>query len=223
MIKLPSKTRLMAGLLPVFLILIALAVLAIHVFEIPNPVAKTESGSRLSERLFDDLGVLKLPQSTDPIEISLTDIDGKYVSLSDFRGKIVFLNFWTTWCPTCRIEMPSMERLHQKFKDQDFAMVTINLQESASQVKKFFKDFKLTFTALLDTNGEISAGFGLRSIPTTFILDKNGRIFGSVLGPREWDSKEAFAFFEHMTVTPRAPLSLLKEPGRGIFASRDQW
>jgi thiol-disulfide isomerase/thioredoxin len=123
-------------------------------------------------------------------------MNGRNVSLSDFRGKIVFLNFWTTWCPTCRIEMPSMEKLHRKLKDKDFAMVTVNLQESASQVKTFFKEFKLTFTALLDLTGEVGVAFGIRAIPTTYILDKTGRIIGQVLGPREWDSKDAIALFE---------------------------
>jgi len=75
-------------------------------------------------------------------------------------------------------------------------MVTINLQESASQVKTFFKEYKLTFTALLDSTGEVGASFGIRAIPTTYILDKTGRIIGRVNGPREWDSKAAIALFE---------------------------
>jgi thioredoxin-related protein len=91
-----------------------------------------------------------------------------------------------------------MEKLHQKFKDKDFAMVTVNIQESSSQVEKFFKKFKLTFTALLDTTGEVAIGFSIRSIPTTFILDKSGRTIGTIMGPRVWDSKKAIALFEHL-------------------------
>ena len=97
------------------------------------------------------------------------------------------------------IEMPSMEKLHQKLKDKDFAMVTINLQESAATVINFFEKYNLTFTTLLDTTGDVGAAFGIRAIPTTFILDKNGRLIGKVLGPREWDSKSSFALFEHLT------------------------
>lgn len=158
--------------------------------------AKTDS--RGMDRLFSIVGVIKVPPAEDPVKINLKDMNGKNTSLSDFKGKIVFLNFWTTWCPTCRIEMPSMEKLHQKLKNKDFAMVTINLQESASQVKSFFEEFKLTFTALLDPAGEVSASFGIRSIPTTYILDKTGRIIGLVSGPREWDSKAAIALFENL-------------------------
>ena len=158
--------------------------------------AKTDS--RGMDRLFSIVGVIKVPPAEDPVKINLKDMNGKNTSLSDFKGKIVFLNFWTTWCPTCRIEMPSMEKLHQKLKNTDFAMVTINLQESAPQVKAFFEEFKLTFTALLDSTGEVGASFGIRAIPTTYILDKTGRIIGQVSGPREWDSKAAIALFENL-------------------------
>ena len=158
--------------------------------------AKTDSGEMY--RMFSTMGVIKILPTEDPVVISLKDMNGSNVSLADFKGKIVFLNFWTIWCPTCRIEMSSMEKLHQKLKNKDFAMVTINLQESASQVKAFFKEFKLTFTALMDSNGEVGASFGIRAIPTTYILDKTGRIIGMVNGPREWDSKEAIALFEYL-------------------------
>jgi len=150
------------------------------------------------EKLFSDMGVLQVPDVADPVEIVLEDPYGLQIRLSDFRGKIVFINFWTTWCLACVIEMPSMEKLHQKFKDKDFAMVTINLQESAATVINFFKKYNLTFTTLLDTTGDVGAAFGIRAIPTTFILDKNGRLIGKVLGPREWDSKSSFALFEHL-------------------------
>jgi thiol-disulfide isomerase/thioredoxin len=191
------KKHLTIKILLGFIILILFAFIAMHVFD-ADPLAKAKSESRKLERLYEDMGVLKLPRNTDPIEIRLKDLNGNLVSLSDFRGRIVFLNFWTTWCPTCRIEMPSMEKLHQKFKDQDFAMVTVNIQESAAQVEKFYKNFKLTFTTLLDTTGEVAIGFRIRSIPTTFILDKSGRIIGTIMGPREWGAKKALALFEHL-------------------------
>jgi peroxiredoxin len=159
--------------------------------------AKTES--RDLDRLFSDMGVLQIPYPTDPIEITLKDPNGQQVSLSDFRGKIVFINFWTTWCLACVVEMPSMEKLHQKFKDKDFIMLAINLQESASKVKQFFKEYELTFMALLDTTGDVGVGFGIRSIPMTFILDKRGRIIGKALGPRQWESKDSIALFDYLT------------------------
>ena len=159
--------------------------------------AKTET--QKLDRLFSEMGVIKIPHSTEPVEITLKDSDGRQVSLSDFRGKIVFINFWTTWCLACVIEMPSMEKLHQKFKDKDFVMLAINLQESASKIKQFYKEYKLTFTTLLDTTGDVGTGFGIRSIPTTFILDKKGIMIGKVLGPREWEGKKSIALFEYLT------------------------
>jgi len=177
------------------IIIVCLGLGAIFIYSVELS-AKTDS--RGMDKLFSIVGVIKVPPAKDPVAINLKDINGKNISLSDFKGKIVFLNFWTTWCPTCRIEMPSMEKLHQKLKNKDFTMVTINLQESASQVKAFFKEFKLTFTALLDPTGEVGASFGIRAIPTTYILDKTGRIIGWTNGPREWDSKAAIALFENL-------------------------
>ena len=177
-------------LIPVVFGFIGLGSLPIDLF------AETESQEL--ERLFSDMGVLKIPPDSDPLEIRLSDPDGRPVSLSEFRGKIVFINFWTTWCLACVIEMPSMEKLHQKFKDKNFVMVAINLQESAARVKQFFEEHKLTFLTLLDTTGDVGAGLGIRSIPTTFILDKNGRLIGKALGPREWEGKESIALFEYL-------------------------
>jgi len=178
------------------IILLLCSGIAALFFFITELSAKTDSGEMY--RLFSTMGVIKILPTEDPVVINLKDMNGNNVRLSDFKGKIVFLNFWTTWCPTCRIEMPSMEKLHQKLENKDFAMVTINLQESASQVKGFFQEFKLSFTALLDTTGEVGASFGIRAIPTTYILDKTGRIIGQVNGPRAWDSKEAIALFENL-------------------------
>lgn len=155
--------------------------------------------SRQLERLFEAMGVLQIPPAAQPVEIELKDQNGRPTRLSEFRGKIVFINFWTTWCPACVIEMPSMEKLHQKFKDNDFAMVGINLQESDATVFKFYKEYKLTFTTLLDSTGEVGTAFRILGIPTTFILDKNGIIIGKVMGPREWGSRDSFTLFEYLT------------------------
>jgi peroxiredoxin len=77
-------------------------------------------------------------------------------------------------------------------------MVAINLQETDAQVKSFFDKYKLSFTALLDSNGEVATWFGVGSLPTTFVLDKQGRIIGSALGPREWDSQASIALFDYL-------------------------
>ena len=158
----------------------------------------TEPSDFETERLFRDMKIIRMHRIAPPVEISLLDIHGKQVTLADFKGKIVFLNFWTTWCPECRIEMPLMEKLHKRFKDRDFAVVAVNLRESATRVKNFFDEYKLTFTALLDSKGKIGPRFGVRAVPTTFILDKEGGIIGKVFGSREWNSQKSFDLFEHL-------------------------
>jgi peroxiredoxin len=154
------------------------------------------------ERLFGNLDILKMPHATRPLDIQLKDIFGNTVSLSDFRGKIVFLNFWASWCPTCVVEMPSMEKLHRLFKNQDFALVAVNMQEGATQVKSFFEKWQLSFTALLDSSGEVATALAVNALPTTFFLNKEGRIMGMALGPREWDSQASVELFEFLINRP---------------------
>ena len=114
----------------------------------------------------------------------------------------MFLNFWATWCQSCLVEMPAMEKLYRRFKDKDFAMVSVSIQDPPLAVKRFFLMNKLTFTALLDQSGKTVPGFAIRAIPTTLILDKSGRIFGRVMGPREWDSRESVAMFNRLIENP---------------------
>jgi thiol-disulfide isomerase/thioredoxin len=187
----PIRKIVLLLLIPVALASAGLVFLKIDLF--------AEAENRDLERLFKEMGVVQVPPAADPIEIQLKDQNGRLTNLSEFRGKIVFINFWTTWCLSCVIEMPSMEKLHQKFKDKDFAMVGINLQESDATVLKFYKENQLTFTTLLDATGDVGAAFRILGIPTTFILDKNGIIIGRVLGPREWDSRDSFALFDYLT------------------------
>ena len=194
---------------PSYLFLVALVFSGFAAFYLFDAESLARADSRDLDQLFGDMGVIKISQAL-PVEIKLKDLNGQPVSLSDFRGKIVFLNFWTTWCFDCRIEMPHMEKLHQQFKNKDFAMVAVNLQEPVAQVKQFFKDYKLTFTALLDSDGEVGAHFRITAIPTTFILNKQGIIIGKVTGPRKWEDKKAFALFEHLTNRSVATTSNLR-------------
>ena len=154
--------------------------------------------SRKTDRLFRDLGILPHPRLTVPSDIKLKDLNGKDIRLSDFKGNIVFLNFWTTWCPDCRIEMPSMEKLHNRFKDKNFDMITINLKEPAERVKNFFETYKLTFVGLLDPDGKVTSKMAVRALPTTLVIDKNGKILGMAMGSRPWNGNKSVALFEHL-------------------------
>jgi thiol-disulfide isomerase/thioredoxin len=184
-------------ILPAIILLIMFTGVELHLFY-NGFFAIAGSRDQELERLFSNIGILKIPHISQPVEIQLKDVFGNTVSLSDFRGKIVFLNFWATWCPPCVIEMPSMQKLHRRFKDKNFIMVAINSQETEAQVKSFFNKYKLSFTALLDSSAEVGAWFDVNAFPTTFVLDKKGRIIGRALGPREWDSQASVALFDYL-------------------------
>ncbi len=115
------------------------------------------------------------------------DLNGQAVRLSQYRGKVVFLNFWTTWCPPCRMEMPAMEELSKKFASEDFIMLAISEDDGgAPVVKKFVEEMKLTFPVLVSPTGEIGRSYGVFGYPETFIIDREGRQVARFIGPREW-------------------------------------
>ena len=120
------------------------------------------------------------------------------MALTELRGKVVFLNFWATWCPPCRVEMPSMERLYKEFKDQGLAMLAVDLQESAKEVARFMKEFRLSFPALLDTDGRVASLYKVQGLPTSILIDRSGRVTGVALGPRDWSRSEGKALISSL-------------------------
>lgn len=197
----PNNIQLKIALIGI--VALAGAILALSVFDVNLP-ARANPESRALDSLLVDMGVEIFPSSSSQVEVRLPDLNGAEVNIADFKGKIVFLNFWATWCPTCVIEMPAMEKLYRRLKNKDFAMVSVNLQDSAAQVKRFFEQNQLTFTALLDSLGKSVPDFAIREIPTTLIIDKSGRLVGRVVGQRQWDSRESIAMFERLIAEPIA-------------------
>ena len=122
----------------IFVLLAASGTAALYILD-ANPLAGTKPDGRNLGRLFEKMGVVRVSSGTYDVDVRLPDINGRNVGLTDFRGKIVFLNFWATWCPTCVMEMPAMEKLQQKLRNKDFAVVAISLQDSPAQVKNFFE------------------------------------------------------------------------------------
>jgi peroxiredoxin len=137
-----------------------------------------------------------LRAKTPAPDFSASRLDGAEVRLSSLRGKAVFLNFWATWCSPCSEEMPSMEALYQRFRTKDIAFLAVDIQEDRNTVSAFMQEFSLTFPALLDGSGRISAQYGIRSIPTTLIIDRDGYIIASVIGSRDWNTPEVAAALE---------------------------
>ncbi|MBI2830955.1 MAG: TlpA family protein disulfide reductase [Chloroflexi bacterium] len=115
-------------------------------------------------------------------DFQLQDLAGKTVFLSELRGKPVVINFWASWCGPCREEMPYIQQVHEKWANKGLVILAINIQENPAVASKFMADYKLTFTALLDTKGEVAATYKVRGIPATFFIDKDGIIRGQRVG-----------------------------------------
>lgn len=130
-----------------------------------------------------------LPMTNRPVakDFALHDIEDRLHRLSDYRGKVVLVNFWATWCPPCAKEMPSMERLWQDLGKKKFAVLTINVGESAKDVEIFAFKQDLTFQLLLDLEGATVRDWLVRGLPTSYVVDTRGRIAYQAIGEREWD------------------------------------
>lgn len=133
-------------------------------------------------------------------EFSLPDTDGKPHKLSDYQGKVVMLNFWATWCPPCRREMPSMEKLHLAMQGKPFQILACNQQESEDTVWAFTALLKPepTFPILLDSHSNVSAEFNVAGLPTTLIVDKQGKIAYRAVGGREFDHPDVIALLDKL-------------------------
>ncbi|WP_315117145.1 redoxin domain-containing protein [uncultured Clostridium sp.] len=129
----------------------------------------------------------KEPKKVEAIDFKLQDIDGKEISLSEFKGKKVFLNFWASWCGPCKIEMPHMQTLYEETKDKDIVILAVNVGESKDKVKSFIEKNKYTFPVLLDTNQEISLQYGISAFPTSFFIDEEGYVYSGIQGSMSLD------------------------------------
>jgi len=135
-------------------------------------------------------------------DFTLPDLNGNPVSLSDYRGKVVLFNIWATWCPPCVSEMPSMEKLHQNMKGEDFDILAVSIDESgADAVGSFMKKHKLNFTVLTDPKGTVNNQYHTTGIPESFIIDKNGMIVEKIIGPRDWAAPESVRIFRELART----------------------
>jgi peroxiredoxin len=142
--------------------------------------------------------VLVLVGDTAP-NFTFPGLDGKMVSLTDYRGKVVFLNIWATWCPPCRKEMPSMEKLYQQLKGEDFEILAVSVDTAgATVVGPFMKKYKLSFPALLDTRGTVQNIYGTTGLPESFIVGRKGIIEKIVIGPTDWSTPETVRFFRNL-------------------------
>ncbi len=130
-------------------------------------------------------GLVPSPRAGFPApDFTLQTIDGRTITLSDLRGKVVIVNLWASWCPPCRAEMPAIEQVYQANKDQGLEVLAVNTtyQDDAAAASQFAQDFGLTFPILLDQDGSVSRRYKLQALPTTFFIDRQGIIRAAVPG-----------------------------------------
>jgi peroxiredoxin len=129
----------------------------------------------------------------------LEDTDGKKVSLASLRGKVVLVNFWATWCPPCRAEMPSMEKLNQAMANEDFVMLAINVEENGrSVVPEFLKKTPHKFSILYDDQGVVQNLYGVYKFPESFVIRKDGIVDDKVIGAIDWAHPETIEYFKEL-------------------------
>ena len=138
---------------------------------------------------------LALAESESVSEAEFRNASGEHLTLADFRGRVVLLNLWATWCGPCRSEMPALDRLQAMHQGDGLAVLAVSVDKGGSAaVQHFFEQRGLRNLALyLDADGATVRAFGARRIPTTLIIDRDGNVVGSLVGPKQWDSPDTAA------------------------------
>ena len=132
-------------------------------------------------------------------EFILTGLNGSQIALKNLKGRVILLSFWATWCGPCKEELPSFEAIHRRFTGNELTVLTVAVdEEGAIPVKKFLSSYNYTFQILTDSKSKVLDLYGVERIPTTFLIDKRGRIVGKALGPRNWKSPEAISLFNRL-------------------------
>jgi peroxiredoxin len=153
--------------------------------------ASSISADTKKEDLFSKAGIQPVKSGKRAPNFVLEDLTGKKTELRHYRGKLVFLNFWATWCGPCKEEMPSMEELWKQFKDKDFVFLAVSVDYAgAKPAKEFIEKHRYTFPVLADPKCETLDLFQVTRIPTTLVIDKKGMIIGKAVGPHDWKRPE---------------------------------
>jgi peroxiredoxin len=146
---------------------------------------------------FAELDLIRPSRPTAAPEFTVPGLTAGQIALRDLRGQVVFLNFWATWCPPCKQEMPSMERLYRRYKDRGFTVLAVSIDTAAAAtVALFVKSLSLTFPIGLDPKMDVANRYTVRALPSSFLLDPNGYTVAVAMGPREWDGAAARAVIE---------------------------
>ena len=175
---------------------ITFAVSACCIIALTSTLTAVSAERQALAELLKPLNLSAYPSLMHPPDFSGLTADSRRVSLASLQGKVLLLNFWASWCPECRPEMPMFERLHREFSAQGLAVVGINAREGTSSIREYAKELGLTFPLILDPSGKINSAYGVIGLPTTFLIGRDGRAVALAIGPREWDGKAARAVIQ---------------------------
>lgn len=171
---------------------------------------KTARAAELKE-LMGAVGISMVARRFEAPDFVLKNLMGEKVRLSDYRNKVVLLNFMATWCHWCKKEMPHLQKLHNKFRSKDFVIVVVfQDQKGASAVVPFMKETGYTFavsSGLLDPTGSVGYRYGVTGTPTSWLIDRSGKVIGWGMGYRNWFSQPAIDLIENLLESPKGKSS----------------
>jgi peroxiredoxin len=173
---------------------IVVLVIALFRLTAPVPISNDPSATGLGLQLYEER-----PLAPD---FTLRRMNGTDLRLSDLRGKVVFVNFFATWCAPCKWEMPEMESLYLSFKGENFEMVAISIDSTRNPIKPFVDSMNLTFPIVHDGSQQVARSYGFRGPPLSFLIDRKGRIVGGASGPRKWNGPDAKNLLRKLMAEP---------------------
>ncbi len=159
----------------------------------------------LSVMLFTSFAAIGAPAEPRPWQRGVTPplvlkgIDGKSYDIRQFRGKVVLVNFWATWCEPCRDEMPSIRRLSEQMKDKPFTVLAVNVDEPEARIRRFMEEVSLPFPVLVDDGMEAVKAWNARILPSSFLVDRDGRVRYIVTGETDWSAPKLVKLVEGLT------------------------
>jgi peroxiredoxin len=162
--------------------LMSLVLLSMSLASLRSPAAWAQS--KVDYKAVPILQAMKEVAPTP--EINLAAPDGKKIALKDFRGKIVLLNFWASWCVPCREEMPAMEKLYQEFKDKNFVILAVAVKDRKQDAIDFVNELKLTYPIALDPDAKVGQEYGAWGLPVTYLIGPKGEALARGWGPADW-------------------------------------
>jgi peroxiredoxin len=143
-------------------------------------------------------GIQRFQEKKEAPHFSLKCLDGNTITLKDFKGKPVLLKFWATWCPTCKEELPVLEKFSTGKRDQLTIFLLAIDGEKEKRVQRFIKESKITLPVLLDPKEKIARTYGVKFIPAAFLVDREGMIIGAIVGERDWSSPAAWSAIKEL-------------------------